>query len=49
LGLPVFASLPWRKEVAQARSLRWSALPEAVKRDADKIAVEIELALGSKA
>lgn len=45
LGLPVFASLPWRKEVAQARSLRWSALPESVKKDADKIAGEVELAL----
>ena len=45
LGLPVFASLPWRKEVAQARSIRWSSLPEAVKKDADKIAKEVELAL----
>jgi len=44
-GLPLIASLPWRKEVAQARSLRWSALPEAARKDADLMASEIELAL----
>lgn len=49
LNLPVFASLPWRKEVAQARSIRWSALPEAVRKDAEKIAGEVELALASTA
>lgn len=48
LGLPVIASLPWRKEVAQARSLRWSVLPEAVRRDADSIASEVELAVASR-
>jgi ATP-binding protein involved in chromosome partitioning len=48
LGLPVIASLPWRKEVAQARSLRWSALPEAVRKDADGIAAEVELAVASR-
>ena len=48
LGLPVIASLPWRKEVAQARSLRWKDLPEAVRKDADRMAGEIELALSSR-
>lgn len=47
LGLPLFASLPWRKEVAQARSIRWASLPEAAKKDADKIAGEVELAVAS--
>jgi len=49
LGLPLIASLPWRKEVAQARSLRWKDLPEAAKKDADRMADEIELALSSGA
>jgi Mrp family chromosome partitioning ATPase len=47
LGLPLIASLPWRKEVAQARSIRWAALPEAVRKDADRIAGEVELALAA--
>jgi len=37
-GLPIVVSIPWRKEVAQASSLVWSELPEAVKIDAGKIA-----------
>jgi Mrp family chromosome partitioning ATPase len=41
-GLPLIASLPWRKEIAQARSIRWSDLPEAAKKDADLIADEVE-------
>jgi len=45
LGLPLLARLPWRKEVAQARSLRWSALPEAAKKDADLLAGEVEMAI----
>jgi Mrp family chromosome partitioning ATPase len=45
LGLPVLASIPWRKEVAQARSIRWMSLPEAVKKDADRIADEVEMAI----
>jgi Mrp family chromosome partitioning ATPase len=44
LGLPLLASLSWRKEVAQTRSIRWSALPQAVQKDADHIASEVELA-----
>lgn len=46
-GLPLLASLPWRKEVAQARSLRWSALPESVRKDADRMTVEMELSISS--
>jgi predicted Fe-Mo cluster-binding NifX family protein len=42
LGLPVIASLPWRKEVAQARSLRWASLPESVRADGEKIAGFVE-------
>lgn len=49
LGLPLLASLPWRKEVAQARSIRWSALPEALQKDADHIASEVELAAAKSA
>ncbi|MDP3179279.1 MAG: P-loop NTPase, partial [Spirochaetaceae bacterium] len=47
LGLPLLASLPWRKEVVQARSLRWSELPEATRKDADRIASAVELAVAS--
>ncbi|HOI22064.1 Iron-sulfur cluster carrier protein [bioreactor metagenome] len=47
IGLPVLAELPWRKEVAQARSLRWSSLSAEAKKDADTIASGTELALAS--
>jgi len=47
IGLPILAELPWRMEVAQSRSIRWSTLSEAVRKDADKIATETELALAS--
>jgi len=47
LGIPLLASLPWRKEVAQARSLRWAALPEPVRKDADRIASEVETAIAT--
>ncbi|MCX7024281.1 MAG: Mrp/NBP35 family ATP-binding protein [Spirochaetes bacterium] len=49
LGIPLIASFPWRKEVAQARSIRWSELPEAVRKDADRIAGGVELALAASA
>ncbi len=49
LGLPLLASLPWRREVAQARSLRWEALPEAARKDADRLASEVETALSARA
>jgi ATP-binding protein involved in chromosome partitioning len=42
LGLPLIASMPWRREVAQAKSLLWSELPEEVKKDAAKIAFVAE-------
>ncbi len=48
LGLPILASLPWRKEVAQARSIRWSALPEAVKKGVEALAGEVELSLATR-
>ncbi|PKL24735.1 MAG: ATPase [Spirochaetae bacterium HGW-Spirochaetae-3] len=47
LGLPVLASLPWREEIAQARELRWSALPEDFKKLADGLASETLLALAA--
>ncbi|HEY9053538.1 MAG TPA: P-loop NTPase [Rectinemataceae bacterium] len=47
LGLPLLASLPWRKEVAQARSLRWNQLPEGVRKDADSIAAAVESLLAA--
>jgi ATP-binding protein involved in chromosome partitioning len=45
LGLPLLAELPWRKEVAQARSLRWTVLPEAARKEADRLADAVELAI----
>lgn len=47
LGLPILASLPWRQEVAQARSIRWSQLPEAVKKEALAIALQVEMSVAS--
>jgi len=47
MGLPLLASLPWRKDLAQSRALRWSALGSAVRKDADGLANEVELALAS--
>jgi Mrp family chromosome partitioning ATPase len=44
LGLPLIASMPWRREVAQAKSLRWSELPEEVRKDAAKMAFVAEKA-----
>jgi len=47
LGLPVLASLPWRKEIAQARELRWNDLPEDFRKLADGLASETLLALAA--
>jgi Mrp family chromosome partitioning ATPase len=47
-GLPLLASLPWRKEIVRARSLRWAELPEAARKEADAMATEVELALASR-
>lgn len=47
LGLPVLASLPWRKEIAQARQLRWNDLPEDFRKLADGLASETLLALAA--
>ncbi len=44
LGLPLIVSMPWRREVAQAKSLRWSELPEDVRKDAAKMAFVAERA-----
>jgi Mrp family chromosome partitioning ATPase len=44
LGLPLVASLPWRRELAQARSIVWSELPEEVRIDAAKISFVAERA-----
>ncbi len=45
MGMPLIASLPWRKEIAQARSIRWSAISEEARKEADLIANEVELAI----
>lgn len=45
LGLPRLASLPWRKEIAQARELRWDALPEDFRKLALGLASETVSAL----
>jgi len=47
MGLPLLVSLPWRKELAHSRALRWSELSSAVHKDADTLANEVELALAS--
>ena len=47
MGLTILASLVSRKELAQTRALRWSTLSETVKKDADRLAGEVELALAS--
>lgn len=47
LGIPLIASLPWRKEVAQARSIRWADLADEVRKDADLIANAVELGASS--
>jgi Mrp family chromosome partitioning ATPase len=44
LGLPLIASMPWRREVAQAKSLVWVNLPEDVRKDAAKMAFVAERA-----
>ena len=49
LGIPLLAELPWRKEVAQGRSLRWATLSEAARKDADHLADAVELALSDLA
>jgi len=45
IGLPILASLPWRKEIAQAHLIRWSAISEAARKAADLLAREVELAI----
>ncbi len=47
MGLPLLGSLPWRKQVAQASSLSWKGLPPELRKEAEGIAAEIELALAS--
>ena len=44
LGLPLITSMPWRREVAQAKSLVWAELPEDVRKDAAKMAFVAERA-----
>jgi Mrp family chromosome partitioning ATPase len=46
-GMSLLASLPWRKEVAQARSIRWAELPEAARADAGAIADGVETAMSA--
>jgi len=48
LGLPRIASLPWRKEIVRARSLRWAELPEAARKEAEAMASEVEMAIASR-
>lgn len=47
LGLPVLASFPWRREIAGARELRWSALPGDIRKKAEALAAEVESALAA--
>jgi Mrp family chromosome partitioning ATPase len=48
LGLPLLASLPWRKEIAQARELRWADLPADLRSLADGLAATVEMAVGTR-
>ncbi|MEN6364490.1 MAG: P-loop NTPase [Rectinema sp.] len=45
--LPLLADLPWRRELAQARSLRWSGVGEEARKDALGLAAEVEMALNT--
>jgi ATP-binding protein involved in chromosome partitioning len=47
-GMRLLARLPWRKEVAQAPSIRWAALPAAARDEADAIADGVEAALAGR-
>ena len=49
LGLPLLASLAWRPEVVRARSLRWAALPEGLRKQAEQIAAAIKTTVKEKA
>lgn len=49
MGLPVLARLPWRKEFAQTRAIRWSELTPHARREVESLAAEVELALASMA
>ncbi len=48
LGLPLIASLPWRKEIVRSRSLRWAGLSDAARKEADAMATGVEMALSSR-
>ncbi len=45
--LPVMASLSWRKDVVQARSIRWPLLPEEARKEIDRLSADVELAVAS--
>ena len=47
LGIPLLASLPWRREVVTARVIRWADLSDAARADADAMAVKVESALSA--
>ncbi len=44
-GISLLASLPWRAEVARARSILWESLPEAARAEANAVADKVEAAL----
>ena len=50
VALTAFQNFPFSGivEVAQARSIRWSALPEAVKKDAEALAREVQLGMTTR-
>lgn len=47
MEVPVLGRLPWRKEFAQVRSLRWAALSPQAQKEVESLATEVELALAA--
>jgi len=47
MEVPLLGRLPWRKEFAQVRSLRWVTLSPQAQKEAESLATEVELALAA--
>jgi Mrp family chromosome partitioning ATPase len=47
LGLPLLARFPWRKEIAHARMLSWSSMPDVIRKAAVELASNVETAVAS--
>ena len=47
MGLPLLGKLPWRRQIVQASSLSWAALPKEIRKEADDMASAVELAVAA--